>query len=359
MNRLSHLAKFNQNILRNQIVKRDILTQLLDKNISCNEFEKLVKSSEFENFTKRPDIHKLIGKIIYHYFETTYFRSKNFEIVKYLISNYPNCNGSDKWMSLTLYKICINMCSNHDSYKMIELMLTHPTCDLDIVDKTQNNILMVMIKDGNHNLVKLLLDHRPRYVNCKNKFQNTPLLYSIYHSDYKMVKLILSYNPRINDYNKQNITPLYAACTQGKIKFVKKILKEEDIDINIRTKTGLNVLNIVSNQNILKLLLKKNIDINAKSPLLNETTLIFAARLKNIQKINFLIEYGCDLNIKNSEGETYLDLLNEEQKIKIYPILKKRLTSSLLNQCKIYIRNNINLFKDHLKNLPNYARKLV
>ena len=61
-------------------------------------------------------------------------------------------------------------------------------------------------------------------------------------------------------------------------------------------------------------------DINAKDSDWGYTALIYAAEYVNLEIVQFLIESGADVNIKNNDGKTALDLAETEE---IKEVLKK------------------------------------
>lgn len=184
-------------------------------------------------------------------------------------------------------------------------------------------------------------------INCKNKEGNSAVFYASAKGDIEIVKLLVSRGANINIQNKLGHTPLMVAISENKNKVFNFLLSKganfelkdkegdtcllyaikstlqyeestfledllnESINLSTKRKNGRTYVFYaleMGNSYALGLLLKaggnKNEIINADK----ETLLMFATRLNIRYCAKELIKAGADLNAKNIEGETALDI---------------------------------------------------
>ena len=108
------------------------------------------------------------------------------------------------------------------------------------------------------------------------------------------------------------------------------------------------------NINFIKLFLENGADINLKNKIDGDTALHYAARIKNKNIIELLLENkSCDLLIKNNKNETVVDVANyNSANTEIYSLLAKKYgeQQKLLEEKK-------NKEKDKKNNISNGANK--
>jgi len=106
--------------------------------------------------------------------------------------------------------------------------------------------------------------------------------------DAKEIKSLIENGANVNailhgDYAYMNFTPLMLAV------------------INKESKPGIEII---------RLLLKHGANVNVKSPNVDYTPLMEAARENSKAKVKLLLDYGADPFIKNNQGKTFFDIAN-------------------------------------------------
>ena len=224
-------------------------------------------------------------------------------------------------------------------------------CNKDNIFKP--NFLSILIKFGLE--PNVILDDIFKYINIKNK--NNLDLNNNYN--YRIGKSILMLS-----CEKSNLSLVQELCEQNN-KNVKPI------DVNYYDNNGRNALFYLRGGNddlkILELLIKKGIDVNKKDKDENTALHILILKTYKIKLIYDLIEEGgANFMIKNKQGKSALDLINEKyiQRISNYnniindfedirpliKLIKKKLS------IKLYPSNNLIYNNFEIDNNNNYRR---
>jgi ankyrin repeat protein len=141
-------------------------------------------------------------------------------------------------------------------------------------------------------------------INLKNSKCLSLLYYTVCKSNndniLEIVRSILKYNPDINDRSVYEITILQFCC------------------MNIQ---------LLDNFEIIKLLLEHNADVNLLDSN-GDTALIQLVENNNLKAIKLLLKYGAKINIKNKYDESAIDISIEKYKF------NSEITQTLLNYDK-------------------------
>lgn len=103
---------------------------------------------------------------------------------------------------------------------------------------------------------------------------------------------------------------LHLSVHSGDLKLIKSIL-DSKVDINGRSKGGVNVFDFMQSRTVGKFLLENKADINNKS--VSGTSLHIAIVDGDTDKVKFLLENKADVNIKDRTGLTALELAEKEK----------------------------------------------
>ncbi|CAM3664564.1 ankyrin repeat domain-containing protein [Polynucleobacter antarcticus] len=142
------------------------------------------------------------------------------------------------------------------------------------VDPMGNPMLIVAIKDKSPKAIDLLLADSAIEANLSNKNGETPLMIAAIEGEFPVVqKLVL--NMKV-DVNKTGWTPLHYACASGRL-------------------------------DIAQFLLKQGAKVNALSPS-DTTPLMMAVSSGNEELIKALLDQGADLQMRNHEGFSAIDV---------------------------------------------------
>ena len=166
--------------------------------------------------------------------------------------------------------------------------------DINNADSIGNSALHLAVTLKNNEEIINHLINNGADINLKNSKKQTPLHLACGKNRIENVNILLS-NPKVN-YNSvdnQGFTPLIKACASQAYDVVKAFLRSNEININFQDKIGNSALHYLCEDE------KYDIAIE-------------------------LIKIGGDVEIKNNEGKTPLDLIKTED---IKTIIKSYLKS--------------------------------
>ena len=164
----------------------------------------------------------------------------------------------------------------------MKLLLNDQRVDINKADKGGWSPFCIACQEHTE-VVKVLLNDQRVDINKSTNYGNTP--FYIACAQIEIVKLLLV-NQRIdiNKANNDGITPFFIACERGQIETVNLLLGNERIDVNKADKNG--------------------------------RTPFCAASLKGqIEVLKYLLasERSVNLNEKDNEGKTSIDLVREQE----------------------------------------------
>jgi ankyrin repeat protein len=125
-------------------------------------------------------------------------------------------------------------------------------------DEYEDSILHNAVKYKKIEIVEYLLENGAD-VNIEENDGQTPLFNAAIHNndgDMTITKLLLKKGANINHKDNDGKTPLILASTYGNIEFVKILLKEENLDLNVRNslENGGTALTYANSAEVIKLL---------------------------------------------------------------------------------------------------------
>lgn len=268
-------------------------------------------------------------------------REGHTKIVKMLLK-HPKIDVN---MSNKRGAIALMYAVNQGRKEIVEILLNYPKTDVNIKDEDNVSALMyafsnlyaiinlfsehpevgVHTQDVNLQIIKLLLKHPEINVNTDGY---GALLCAVCQNRAEVVELLLNH-PRLNaDVNMLNAALPYASIN-GYTGIVKLLLNQSGIDINGNNVDSYAViLSVVGGyEDIFRLFLEKGVDVNKKYAE-KFTALMYAVEAGNARMVNFLLNQPCiDINARNTEGETALDIANRKGRRSIIRLIQSKMAS--------------------------------
>ena len=211
----------------------------------------------------------------------------------------------------------IHVASKGGNSEIIKLLLNKGSY---ITSKNKEGLspIHLVTRCGNIRIAKLLIDKLPNVVKDRSKSGQTPLHIGVEYNNLQMVSELLKHDTFVNAQDNEKSTPLHVACKRGNIQIVK-LLIEKNAFINIHDKLGLTPLHV-------------------------------AIKNKNPEIVQFLVQKSnCNLNVKDKNGKTALDMAIEENLFDIAKILSKEISK--------YFDNNVPPGPPETPNPPVTIRK--
>ena len=167
---------------------------------------------------------------------------------------------------------------------------------------------------------------------------NDKLFESIKQENINAVKQCLAEGANVNATNRFGETALIVASTKGNLEIIKYLVKQ-GANVNAKNKiygtTPLIYASTYIGNNkkqrlkIAKYLIEKGAKVNARTNY-NDTALIRAVFVNDLEMTKFLVKNGANINAKNKHGKMALDIAEDS---KIIKYLKAHLKAPTITTC--------------------------
>uniref|UniRef100_A0ABM0M4S0 Caskin-1-like n=1 Tax=Saccoglossus kowalevskii TaxID=10224 RepID=A0ABM0M4S0_SACKO len=146
----------------------------------------------------------------------------------------------------------------------------------------------------------------------------TPLHLASQYGSYSVAETLLQHQSKPTAKNKDGKTPLDLACEFGRRNVVELLLNSNqcsallDAPPNIKQKPQHTPLHLAAKNghiDVIRILIQLGIDINRETP--SGTSLHEAALYGKSEVVRLLLEHGADVYIKNTFGQSALDIVNK------------------------------------------------
>ncbi|XP_076108014.1 uncharacterized protein LOC143076203 isoform X3 [Mytilus galloprovincialis] len=260
------------------------------------------------------------------------------DIVYILVKNGIKINQTDDWNNTPLFYACLN-----GNINVINLLIENK-CEVNIPNKEGNIVLHILCWLGHLEMTQLLLQNHSN-VDQPDKLKLTPLHLAATEGYNDVVELLIKNGCDINACDINGRNALHYACMQkvehGYItilsglsryrrqehyhKEVVVLLLQNKCDANQQDTFGQIPLHIACETytshrylrcmtDIVKLLLESGCDINKCDNLHRSPFLVACEKngYKSEEIVKTLVEKNCDVNIKDSNGQTGLEICNSK-----------------------------------------------
>ncbi len=254
-------------------------------------------------------------------------------IIRYLLENGFDINYKNSSNRTVMQNVALE-----GNYKIFQILMSyHP--NYDVVDKYGRTVLFDAVEGGNVNIIRELVNHM-KDIDIVDEDNETPLFKAVLKENSKIAETLILFGMNLNILDTQGRNVLFNTILLGikNIDILKLMIKKE-ININQTDVNGENILDEIlyilelqlqpekkllqleGNYSLIKketkylelakILIENGLDIN-KMDEQGVTTLSKEVEKKNYEHIEFLIDCGADINLKNLNGKTLL--LNEVMK---------------------------------------------
>jgi len=278
------------------------------------------------------------------------------KILKLLIENNCNINLTDSIGNSAFMYAC-----DKNNGEIMEMLLDRKV-DINQTNTNEENALIRICKNKKENLncVKLLVK-RSINIHHEDNMGNTALFYACENSHSATINLLLSYQININHINKKEENLLiYLLKNNCKINILNILIKNA-FNIHYIDPNGCTILHhaIKYNLDVVKYIIESGCDVNIKN-LFENTFLTIDNNLSAkdyCDTINFAIKHGYNINNKNLRSKTAIfKLIEKEHDKEVIKHLTNMIKKNIIN-LHIKVKNGILLDKIKVKYTEN--QKLI
>jgi ankyrin repeat protein len=254
-------------------------------------------------------------------------------MIRYLLENGFDINHKNSSHRTVMQNVALE-----GNYKIFQILMSyHP--NYDAVDKYGRTVLFDAVEGGNVNIIKELVNHM-KDIDIVDEDNETPLFKAVLKENSKIAEVLILFGMNLNILDNHGRNVLFNTILLGtkNIDILKLMIKKK-ININQTDVNGENILDEIlyilelqlqpakkllqleGNYSLItketkylelaKVLIEKGLDIN-KMDEYGVSTLSKEVEKKNYEHVEFLIDCGADVNLKNMNGKTLL--LNEVMK---------------------------------------------
>ena len=203
-------------------------------------------------------------------------------------------------------EVALIFASLQGHYQVVEILF-QKGADPNIHDNNGYTALIIASENGHQQVVELLLEKQvdPNVRNSKNG--RTALIQAIQSGHYQVVEILFQNGADLNIHDNDGYTALIIASENGQQ--VVELLLEKQVDPNVQnSKNGTTALIQASQEGhyqVVEMLLEKGADPNLEDEN-GVTALLLASWRGYYQVVGILLEKGADPNIQNENGEVAL-----------------------------------------------------
>ncbi|KAK3584494.1 hypothetical protein CHS0354_006025 [Potamilus streckersoni] len=188
--------------------------------------------------------------------------------------------------------------------------------DMHAVDENGDSLLhTAIIMDSEHDAIDFInMVTNVCMLNLQNNLFQTPLHVAVLTDMLSVVDRLVSRNVRIDLQDHHGNTPLHLACAKGNLKIVSVLLANSFLKetLEIRNADGVTCVHLAAlndHLDVLRILLEKGANVNARESKSGRTVLHFAAETGNVRLLDLLFLCSdVDVNVETYAGTSALEL---------------------------------------------------
>ncbi|KAI8796893.1 ankyrin-3 [Biomphalaria glabrata] len=223
--------------------------------------------------------------------------------------------GADTNITNNKGESALILAARHSPTIILELLIQNGA-DINIEDEHGSSVLLQTLpySSSDYNKIALLIDSGAN-VNSRNQMGDTPLLVAAQCSNVNIMRLLVAKGANVNVQDQGGYTPLMHAVITGSYEKLKFLI-DCNANLELQSFSGMTALIVAACRQprmlnytvagacfIIKLLLDKGANLNAQDQR-GFTALMHAVIDRCYEKVNVLIQYKADLNIKSFGGHT-------------------------------------------------------
>jgi ankyrin repeat protein len=214
-------------------------------------------------------------------------------------------------------------CNNH--MNVIKVLLEHG-CDINETNKYERTAIHLAAWNGHVHLVQALLSSHSSTV-IQDQYGDAPLMLAALNGHYDVLKVLIEANCDVNVKNYDADTALHYAAKKGFLNCCELLIDAgAEVDTENQWDYTPLVFAITENrEDVVELLLEMGADVNQKCmPKRGRSSLHHAVQRGNLQIVQLLLQYNCDVDIRDSSGNTPLIIaIVQNHDIEIVKLLLK------------------------------------
>lgn len=218
-----------------------------------------------------------------------------------------------------------------DSPEMVELFIKNKSGSFQDVDENQNTLLHHAIAYvPNYEITCFFIKHID--VNSKNNEDETPLIKLLLSKNFpdkriEIIDLLLSHGADINLAGNYGQSPFSTALRvqETEIAVLEKLI-QSGADIHQLDEGGGHAIHYAAAMDLdyLKFMLKQKVDINTLTIEKQQTPLMIAAMYNQQDTVEYLLDQGADINLRDTNGKTAMDFAQDKELPGITALLKEK-----------------------------------
>ena len=238
-----------------------------------------------------------------------------------LIAKGAKVDDKDRWGNSVLQLIAD---SEDTSHRLFAFVL-HKVSDINSTNEQGNSVAHNVAEKNDKGLFDILLRHNELNLNLANQEGDTPLTLAAKHNKSTSVEILLQHGADASHKNHAEMTAFLSAVQHGASESAAILLKEGDEQqLHQQDAQGNNALHVLVDAYInprmlsdrnkftrtLALLVEHGLDINSTDAQGN-SILHKVNKASKAELVNAILARGGNIDLKNAEGKTPIDMIKE------------------------------------------------